>query len=98
MTPLQGQIRAVLGDDSRHVLIYSGDMFNTLHGEDFVLTMDVMDHPTPLAIELPGQNRWVWYTWLEHTPKAMLGPVVHEISKFDVSEINTKLFLILTTN
>lgn len=93
--PRRGQIRTLIGSAQR-VLIYSGNMFNDLPDVAYVITMEVADKPGPLDIELPDGTR-VSYTRLNNLPKALLGEVVAEVPADLMEIINTRLFMVITT-
>jgi hypothetical protein len=78
-------------------VILSGNMFNDLPDVPYVLTMDVIDKPDRLEVELPDGSR-IAYTRLRHVQKARLGAVVGEVSTELMSDVNTKLFLVIATS
>ncbi|MFD8493812.1 hypothetical protein [Amycolatopsis sp. NPDC059657] len=78
------------------VLIYSGNMFNDLPDVPYVLTMEVSTRRDPMDVELPDGNR-VAYTRLDRVPKSALGDLVGEVSAELLETINTRLFMVLTT-
>jgi hypothetical protein len=96
LPPHRGQIRVVAGEHQRRVLVYSGNMFNELPNEPYVITMDVTDGPVRMGIELPDGYR-VAYTRLDHIPKVLLADTVGEVSPATMESINTRLFMVLTT-
>ena len=84
------------GGSPRRVLIYSGNMFNELPDVPYVITMDVTGEPDPLDVELPDGLR-VAYTRLDHVPKSLLGDMFEEVPGELMERINTRLFMVITT-
>ncbi|MGH3838962.1 MAG: hypothetical protein ACRDRY_15930 [Pseudonocardiaceae bacterium] len=84
------------GSSGRRVLIYSGNMFNELPDVPYVITMEVADQPDPLDVELPDGLR-VAYTRLDHVPKSLLGEMIGEAPGALTERINTRLFMVITT-
>ncbi|MGH3919134.1 MAG: hypothetical protein ACRDSG_08870 [Pseudonocardiaceae bacterium] len=84
------------GSSGRRVLIYSGNMFNELPDVPYVITMEVADQPDPLDVELPDGLR-VAYTRLDHVPKSLLGEMIGEAPGALMERINTRLFMVITT-
>jgi hypothetical protein len=78
------------------VLIYSGNMFNELPDVPYVITMEVVVKPDPMEVELPDGLR-VAYTRLDHVPKSLLGDLVREVPGELMERINTRLFMVITT-
>ncbi len=78
------------------MLIYSGNMFNELPDVPYVITMEVADQPDPLDVELPDGLR-VAYTRLDHVPKSLLGEMTGEAPGALMERINTRLFMVITT-
>lgn len=95
LPPRKGQIRALVGTQHA-VLVYSGDMFNDLPDVSYVITMEVVDKPGPLDVELPDGSR-VSYTRLNNVPKSLLGELVAEIPADLMEVINARLFMVITT-
>ncbi|MGH3913269.1 MAG: hypothetical protein ACRDTC_07655 [Pseudonocardiaceae bacterium] len=84
-------------DNSPHrVLIYSGNMFNELPDVPYVITMEVAVEPDPMEVELPDGLR-VAYTRLDNVPKSLLGDVIGEVPGELMERINTRLFMVITT-
>lgn len=94
--PRRGQVRNVNGSSPRRVLIYSGNMFNELPDVPYVITMEVIAEPDPMDVALPDGLR-VAYTRLDHVPKSALGDMVGEASGELMERINTRLFMVITT-
>ncbi|MGH3772879.1 MAG: hypothetical protein ACRDRW_16060 [Pseudonocardiaceae bacterium] len=80
----------------RRVLIYSGNMFNELPDVPYVITMEVAAEPDPMDVELPDGLR-VAYTRLDNLPKALLGELIGEVPGELMERINTRLFMVITT-
>lgn len=78
------------------MLIYSGNMFNELPDVPYVITMEVAAEPEPMDLELPDGSR-VAYTRLDHVPKSVLGETVAEVTGELMGQINTRLFMVITT-
>jgi len=94
--PRRGQIRTVISEPSRQVVIYSGNMLNDIPGEH-VITMDVVDQTEALCVEV-SDNSWIRYTWLDHFANEELGEVVGEVSEDLMSTVNTRLFMVIATS
>jgi len=86
----------VTGNSSRRVLVYSGNMFNELPDVPYVITMEVAVKPDPMDVELPDGSR-VAYTRLDHVPKSLLGEMIGEVPGELMTRINTRLFMVITT-
>jgi hypothetical protein len=86
----------VAGSSPRRVLIYSGNMFNELPDVPYVITMEVAVKPDPMEVELPDGLR-VAYTRLDHVPKSLLGDMIGEVPGELMERINTRLFMVITT-
>jgi hypothetical protein len=86
----------VTGNSPRRVLIYSGNMFNELPDVPYVITMEVAAETDPMDVELPDGLR-VAYTRLDHVPKSLLGDLVREVPGELMERINTRLFMVITT-
>lgn len=84
------------GSSPRRVLIYSGNMFNELPDVPYVITMEVAVKPDPMEVELPDGLR-VAYTRLDHVPKSLLGDMIGEVPGELMERINTRLFMVITT-
>jgi hypothetical protein len=84
------------GTSSRRVLIYSGNMFNELPDVPYVITMDVVDDPDPMDVELPDGLR-VAYTRLDHAPKTALSEMINEVPGELMERINNRLFMVIAT-
>ncbi|MGH3815427.1 MAG: hypothetical protein ACRDUV_23750 [Pseudonocardiaceae bacterium] len=84
------------GSSPRRVLVYSGNMFNELPDVPYVITMEVVAEPDPMDVALPDGLR-VAYTRLDHVPKSLLGDMVGEASGELMERINTRLFMVITT-
>jgi hypothetical protein len=78
------------------VLIYSGNMFNELPDVPYVITMEVAVKPDPMEVELPDGLRMA-YTRLDHVPKSLLGDMIGEVPGELMERINTRLFMVITT-
>lgn len=78
------------------MLIYSGNMFNELPDVPYVITMEVTGEPGPLDVELPDGLR-VAYTRPDHVPKSLLGDMIEEVPGELMERINTRLFMVITT-
>jgi hypothetical protein len=94
--PRRGQVWTVTGNSPRRVLIYSGNMFNELPDVPYVITMEVVTAPDPMDVALPDGLR-VAYTRLDHVPKSLLGDIAGEASGELMERINTRLFMVITT-
>jgi len=86
----------VTGNSPRRVLIYSGDMFNELPDVPYVVIMEVADETDPMDVELPDGLR-VAYTRLDHVPKSLFREVTGEVPGELMERINTRLFMVITT-
>ncbi len=86
----------VAGSSPRRVLIYSGNMFNELPDVPYVITMEVAVEPAPMEVELPEGLR-VAYTRLDHVPKSLLDNMIGEVPGELMERINTRLFMVITT-
>lgn len=86
----------MVGNTSRRVLIYSGNMFNELSDVPYVITMEVSAEPDPMDVELPDGLR-VAYTRLDHVPKSLLGDMIGEAPGELMERVNTRLFMVITT-
>jgi mRNA-degrading endonuclease toxin of MazEF toxin-antitoxin module len=86
----------VTGSSPRRVLIYSGNMFNELPDVPYVITMEVAVKPDPMEVELPDGLRMA-YTRLDHVPKSLLGDMIGEVPGELMERINTRLFMVITT-
>jgi hypothetical protein len=86
----------VAGSSPRQVLIYSGNMFNELPDVPYVITMEVAIEPDPMEVELPDGLR-VAYTRLDHVPKSLLDIPIGEVPGELMERINTRLFMVITT-
>jgi mRNA-degrading endonuclease toxin of MazEF toxin-antitoxin module len=86
----------VAGSSPRQVLIYSGNMFNELPDVPYVITMEVAVEPDPMELELPDGSR-VAYTRLDHVPKSLLDNLIGEVPGELMERINTRLFMVITT-
>ncbi len=86
----------VTGNSPRRVLIYSGNMFNGLPDVPYVITMEVAAEPDPMDVELPDGLR-VAYTRLDHVSKSMLTDMIGEVPGELMERINTRLFMVITT-
>jgi hypothetical protein len=84
------------GSSPRRVLIYSGTMFNELPDVPYVITMEVGVGPDPMDVELPDELR-VAYTRLDHVPKSALDEMITEVPGELMERINTRLFMVITT-
>lgn len=84
------------GNAPRRVLIYSGNMFNELSDVPYVITMEVSAEPDPMDVELPDGLR-VAYTRLDHVPKSLLDKTIGEAPSELMERINTRLFMVITT-
>ncbi len=84
------------GSSARRVLIYSGNMFNELPDVPYVITMEVLARPDPMDVELPDGLR-VAYTRLDHVPKVLLGELIGDVPGELMERINTRLFMVITT-
>jgi mRNA-degrading endonuclease toxin of MazEF toxin-antitoxin module len=94
--PRRGQIWTIAGDAKRRVLVYSGNMFNELPDVPYVITMDVVAESDPMDVELPDGSR-VAYTRLDNVPKSLFGEVTGEVPAELIERINTRLFMVITT-
>jgi hypothetical protein len=86
----------VTGSSPRRVPIYSGNMFNELPDVPYVITMEVAVKPDPMEVELPDGLRMA-YTRLDHVPKSLLGDMIGEVPGELMERINTRLFMVITT-
>jgi mRNA-degrading endonuclease toxin of MazEF toxin-antitoxin module len=86
----------VTGNSPRRVLVYSGNMFTELSDVPYVITMEVATEPDPMDLELPDGLR-VAYTRLDHVPKSLLGDMIGEVPGELMERINTRLFMVITT-
>jgi hypothetical protein len=84
------------GSSPRRVLIYSGNMFNELPDVPYVITMEVVVGPDPMDMELQDGLR-IAYTRLDHVPKSALGEMITEVPGELMERINTRLFMVITT-
>jgi mRNA-degrading endonuclease toxin of MazEF toxin-antitoxin module len=86
----------VTGNSPRRVLIYSGNMFNELPDVPYVITMAVVTEPDPMDVELPDGLRAA-YTRLDHMPKSLLADMIGKVPGELMERINTRLFMVITT-
>ncbi|MGB8202366.1 MAG: hypothetical protein WCF33_22225 [Pseudonocardiaceae bacterium] len=84
------------GSSPRQVLIYSGNMFNELPDVPYVITMEVAVEPEPMEVEPPDGWR-VAYTRPDHVPKPLLDNIIGEVPGELMERINTRLFMVITT-
>jgi hypothetical protein len=84
------------GSSPRRVLIYSGNMFNELPDVPYVITMEVVVDPDPMDVALPDGLR-VAYTRLDHVPKSALDEMIAKVPDELMERINTRLFMVITT-
>lgn len=71
-------------------------MFNGLPDVPYVITMEVAAEPDPMDVELPDGLR-VAYTRLDHVPKSVLSDMLGEVPGKLMERINTRLFMVITT-
>lgn len=86
----------VAGSSPRQVLIYSGNLSNELPDVPYVITMEATIEPGPMEVELPDGLR-VADTRLDHVPKSLLDNLVGEVPGELMERINTRLFMVITT-
>lgn len=65
--------------------------------DEHVITMEVVNAPVMLSVAIPGKGH-VRYTWLRHRPRGELGEQVGEVDPELMSTVNTKLFMVISTN